>query len=410
MIQIGEMLKNTHSKYAHNPLISNSIYILTNYALSAVFGLLFWVLAARLYSQEAIGTVTTLLSSIALIVLLSRLGLDQSIIRYFPSGNKDNILLTSLVTTTLASLLFGSIFALLVVLYFNDLSVIFDYPLIYFGVLTANSIYTLFSSCFVGLRHSRYQVIQSLSLASRLLLIIPLVHLGSIGLFGSVGLSFFITVIISAHLIHRIGFKRGNFDISFLKGSFAFSAANFLVGILLYAPNQIVSLLIFNISGATSAAAYYVCYTVAGLLFTISLAVSTSLFVEGSHGGSLKDNTVRAFTLIYAITIPVVVSLYLSSEIVLCVFSHEYVKYSLLLQYFALTALFIPAIYVYLSIQRVRKQLISICIIASIYCVLLLSLSYVLLEKFDLIGIGYAWLGVHILLYIPIMLKIFQLR
>ena len=50
------------------------------------------------------------------------------------------------------------------------------------------------------------------------------------------------------------------------------------------APNLILPIMVLNVLGAEQAAYYYIAYAIAALLFMIPGAISTSLFVEGSHG------------------------------------------------------------------------------------------------------------------------------
>ena len=82
------------SGLSKDPLFKNSAYIMLTSLSIAGFGLLFWVLAANLYSNEDVGVASAILSSISLITLLSKFGFDQSIIRYFPHRNKSHILST----------------------------------------------------------------------------------------------------------------------------------------------------------------------------------------------------------------------------------------------------------------------------------------------------------------------------
>ena len=90
-----------HKKYKKikghlkDPLYKNSFFILLTMVISGLFGFIFWIIAAKFYSQEEVGISTALISAVTLISILSYLGLDQSIIRFFPEGNKLKILTTS---------------------------------------------------------------------------------------------------------------------------------------------------------------------------------------------------------------------------------------------------------------------------------------------------------------------------
>ena len=64
------------------PMYRNSIYIILNSLSSAGLGFIFWIFAARLFSTSDVGVAAALISTMTLLVQLSRFGLDESMIRY----------------------------------------------------------------------------------------------------------------------------------------------------------------------------------------------------------------------------------------------------------------------------------------------------------------------------------------
>jgi O-antigen/teichoic acid export membrane protein len=66
----------------HRPLYRNSLVLIFNSAFSPFFALLFWIVAARTMPAKDIGLVTASISAAALIMGLSKLGLDAGLIRY----------------------------------------------------------------------------------------------------------------------------------------------------------------------------------------------------------------------------------------------------------------------------------------------------------------------------------------
>src|SRR5690554_2897336 len=96
--------------HLQEPLIRNSFFIMASSLVAAGFGFFFWMIAARLYSQADVGIATALMSSMGLLILISRLGLDQSVIRFFPSRDKNRVLGTALLVPTAVALGAGLIF------------------------------------------------------------------------------------------------------------------------------------------------------------------------------------------------------------------------------------------------------------------------------------------------------------
>jgi len=90
-------------QHLKDPLYKNSFFIMLTSISTSGFGFVFWMLAAKLYPKEDVGIATALISSMTLLVLLLRFGLDQSIIRFFPEGRQkrnNNYLLYNLFKVT----------------------------------------------------------------------------------------------------------------------------------------------------------------------------------------------------------------------------------------------------------------------------------------------------------------------
>lgn len=97
-------------QHLNDPLYKNSFFIMLTSIASAGFGFIFWMLAARLYSIEDVGVATALISSLGLVILFSRLGLDFSAIRFFPEKDKSKVFNTCLSITTIAAVVVGVIY------------------------------------------------------------------------------------------------------------------------------------------------------------------------------------------------------------------------------------------------------------------------------------------------------------
>ena len=95
LIKLPEVLKDH--------LYRNSIFLVMSRILNASVGILFWVIAAKLYSVTEVGMATVLISSLGLVMLFSRFGFDLSIIRYIEIADKNKVFNTSLIITTVAS-------------------------------------------------------------------------------------------------------------------------------------------------------------------------------------------------------------------------------------------------------------------------------------------------------------------
>ena len=109
-------------------------------------------------------------------------------------------------------------------------------------------------------------------------------------------------------------------------------------GFLTNVPLTIIPLIIINTVGAEENGYFYIAYTIAGLLLMIPNAVSTSLFVEGSHNLPLKENVIKLVKFTIVLLIPAVLFMLIFGNQILLLFDKEYSDKSFqLLQYFTIS-------------------------------------------------------------------------
>jgi len=147
--------------------------------------------------------------------------------------------------------------------------------------------------------------------------------------------------------------------------------------------------------GAESTASYYITYAIVSILFMIPYAFTTSLFVEGSHGGEMKRSVFRTLASMFALLIPAIIGLSLFGEQILNLIGKDYVEGVALLQVLALSALFVSVCQTFISIAKVRSDIKNLILLSGFVSVALLGLGYTLMQRFGLIGMGYAWLGTY---------------
>ncbi|KUG20467.1 MAG: polysaccharide biosynthesis protein [Methanomicrobiaceae archaeon] len=374
-----------------DPLYKNSFFIMLTSASSAGFGFFFWMLAARLYPSSDVGIATALISSMGMLILLSKLGFDQSIIRFFPHRDKSSVLGTAVTVTTLFSLLLGIGFIATVEIWSPELTIVREIALLYILFLIANSVTAFIGASFVALRRAELYFFQSLLFGSRLLLLVPLVALGAIGIFSALGLSFVIALAVSVFLLFRSGVGLTWIDRGFLKASVNYSAGNYVAGLFATAPGLILPVLVLNILGAEQTAYYYIAYALVTILFLIPTAFTTSLFVEGCNGEQLKKSVMKSLLGIYALLLPAVVVLFVFGETLLGLIGQDYVEGLHLLRIFAVSSFFFSLAEVYISIKKVQDGIRSLILVSCVIFVLLLAFSYLFMGVFGLAGVGYAW-------------------
>lgn len=379
----------------HDPLYKNSFYIMLTSIFNSGFGFIFWVLAAKLYSKDDVGIATALISSVSLLVLFSRFGMDSSIIRFIPTNNKSKVFGTSVFISTFIAVLLGTIFILEIDLFSPELSFLKTplYAIFFLIVLSANSITSLTSVSFLAIRKAGFNFLQNLVIGSRIFFLMPLIFLGATGIFGAMGISFILALAISFIFLEKSGIKlKLTIDRRFLKESLHFSAGNYIAGLLINAPSMILPIMVLNILGTEGAAHYYMAFAISSILFMIPTAMSTSLFVEGSHGESLKKTTVKSLLGIFSFLTPAIIFLYFGGSWILGIIGEDYSVNGLeLLRIMIISSIFVSIVFVFYSIKRVQNDIKGLVFLSGLIFILLIGTGYILMLEFELAGIGYAW-------------------
>lgn len=374
------------------PLLRNSLYIMATNISSAGFGFIFWVLAARLYSKEDLGVAAALISAMTLIILLSRMGLDQSTIKYFHVEDKSVVFSTSFLISTFCSLLIGIIFILGVDIWAPELKIIRAIPFIFLLFIASNSTTTITGSSFLAFRFARLYFFQNLINGLRIAFLIPLAVLGALGIYTSVGLSLLLASIFSLSLLRKLGISIIGINKGYLQRVLNFSIANYVVELLITTPYQLLPIMILNALLAAETAQYYIAFTLASFLLVIPSAFCSSLFVEGCHGENLILITKRSFLYVYSVLIPAIAFLIVFGDFFLNIFGKSYASNPMLLSYIAISTLFMASCQIYYSVMRIRGNIRNLIIVSSEIFILLLGSSYFLMPKYGINGVGYAWL------------------
>ena len=419
-----------------DPLYRNSLAIMLNSAIGAFFGLLFWIMAARSMPSGEIGLATALISATELILVLSRLGLDQGLVRFLPgSENKSGLYSTFLISTILCSFIItvplmalGWIYASLLGPALSSTS---SYPLLFsitgqissvlsdhisYRTILLLFVYILlataeFMQCvaFAAIRRADLSIVQNLLLGMRIPAIIILAPIlapsGVDGVLISLVIAYMLAFVVAAILLHKHGLPMtANFDVYTLKKVSSFSLANYSAGIFSILPAALLPMMIVSVTGAKESAYFYIACSIATLLSVIPTAVSTSLFVEGSHELPLRKNVINAGKFTLLLMIPALILIFLAGDRLLMLFGKEYTEQTfMLLRTLALSSLFYTVTSIYITIKKVQKKVAAVNYVNIALSFLILASAYPALRTWGLPGAGYAWLGAHILLSVILL-------
>lgn len=394
---------NTIYELWKNPLYQNSFYIALGKITDTGFGFLFWTAAARLYSVADVGIATALISSLGIVMAFSRLGFDVAIIRFMPGHDRSAVFSSCLWITAIASLAVSIIYLLTVGFFSPEIAFVRDYALLFIIFSLVNSITLTTGNAFLSFRRADYRFVQNLLLGARIFLLFPLIALGSIGIFSALGIACGIAALFAFILIVRFVSISPYIDRDFAKETFSFSSLNYVASLLQSIPTLILPIIVLNLLGAEDAALYFIAFAVGNLVLIIPDAMTTSFFVEGSHGVKIKKAAVRTLTVTFTILVPAVLFIFFFGYYLLGLFGQNYLAAFDLLKIIALSAFFVSIYNLFIPIQNIRLQVRGILVINLIRFILLLGFSYMFICWCGLVGAGYAWLGTYLILAIGLI-------
>ncbi len=385
------------TRLLQDSLYRNSLLIMSNTGLVTLFNYLFWLLAGKVASAEQVGLATAAVSAAAMMVAISRLGMDDSITRFFPQsrdrGGFFNSLVAIVLTVTaivVAGFMIGLPRVSPALLFLREWQYLL--PFVVFIFLTA--ITNMQGTALVASRRADLALLEFAVLFLRIPLLFAVGTLGVFGIFIAMDITYLVVAAVGIVFLHWLGVLRDlHADFGAARRTMKYSLSNYMASILYTAPVTLIPILVVNVIGAVQQAYFYAAYSVAAFLLLVPDAIVASMFVEGSHERPLRDTAFKSLRFALMILVPMVVATVLFGDNILRMFSpeHSAAAYELLLL-LAISSLFYAVVEVYFTVMQVRKDLVMLNFVRLSVTGLTLGMGYVLLQELGLIGIGYAWL------------------
>lgn len=396
------LAKDKYRQFRRSTLLMNSVYLMLATVIISVCGFVFWILVTRSYAPNIVGLTATLLSVSGLLSMLGLTGFDTTFVRFLPHAKerRNDHINTGIVVVTAMSALLSSGFVLSLPLTSPSLAFVTHNPwyfagFVFFTVVTALN--TLTNAIFLAFKYARDIFIINM-LFSTLKLALPLLITkgNAMTIFVLVGISqlaglILSLVVLKAQLNYTFSPKVHLDILRYIK---KYSLSVYSSSILNLLPPTLLPLLVVYHLGAASAAYYYIAFTIASALYTISYASMQSAFAEGSHDQTaMKAHVQKAATLVGALLIPAIIVVVGLSGFILRIFGGQYAAEGrVLLQLFAISALGVAAYSTMGTIFKVTQNLRGVIVMNVVYSIVILGLSYLFIPHFGVIAIGWAWM------------------
>ena len=410
-------------QHLRTPLYQNAYYLMGSTAVTAIFGMVFWVVTARLYPVTAVGLASAIIAALGLLSIFSNLGLGIGLIRFLPSaGEKSNSMVNTCFTLSgLASIVIALIFLAGLSVWSPALLPVTRHPAFFAAFVLLAPVWTLntlVGAPFVAKRSAKFSFATNaiMSVLRVVLLIIFATIFGSaFGIFASTGIAMSAALLITAFwFLPKV--LPGYFPVPAIRkeamGELSrYSGGNYLARTLLEMPPLVLPLMVINILGAEMNAYFYIAWSVTQMLLVIPSAVFNSLFAEASNEEeSLRANIAKSLKLVLLLQLPAILVVLIIASHLLQIFGAAYSENgALLLRIMALSAIPWAINYLYITIGRVRKDVISVIRVSAVMTCLTLGLSlFLMLSTGNLTGVAIGYLAGQSIVAVATGLSLFR--
>jgi O-antigen/teichoic acid export membrane protein len=375
--------------------------------VSSAIGMLFWVLAARLFDQPTVGVNSAALSAVTLLASASHLNMGNALLRFVPVAQRRGAIVARCFAVGVGwGAVVGLGFGIGANIWAPDLVAAFGHPaLIAFYVVSVPvwTVFVLQDSALTAIRRAGLVLVENVAFA--LLKIGLLVVAAWLGLVGGIALgtlvsTLLVVVVVVSYLAHALrtraaaapdaaqpvtGRDLAGFIGVDYAGNLAWQAAVFGL-----------PLIVIALAGPDAAAVYGVAWQITYALYLVASAMGKSMVAHSAAGDDAAIERARRGMDRKAITLvlPGAVVVAIGSYLVLSVFGSRYAEGgSVVLALLALSA--VPNVVTNSALweARVRRdRAVQFGLPAAISAVVIAA-TLLLLPVMGIVGVGWAWLG-----------------
>ncbi len=390
------------------PLYRNAYALMLSSAVTSGLGMLYWVAAARLYSAESVGLNSTAISAMTFLAVISQFNLTSASMRFIPTTGTATRRFVGVVyaIAVVVAAVTGLVFVAGVGLWAPSLGFLRSSPtmIAWFVLATmAWSIFVLQDGVLMGLRQALWVPVENAAFAlSKIVLLLAFAgSLAQQGVFASWTIAHVLCLIPVSWLIFGRLIPRHERAVSPQVEPVApsqvarYVAGDYLGTLCSQAAATIPPIMVLEIAGPAAAACYYVSFTFIDTLYNIGCNMGWSLVVEATRDQArLALYKRRALLQTARIVVPIVAVLFAGAPLILRIFGASFAaEGTALLRLLALSAIPYTVTALHLSEARVQRQVGAVFALLALLCVLVLTLSYVLLRTLGIVGVGWAWLA-----------------
>jgi O-antigen/teichoic acid export membrane protein len=390
---------------------------MVNTGVTSVLGLAFWAGASALYSPKELGASAALISAMMLLSVVSQLDLATGIERLLPQvrTGRWRPVLGAYAAAGAAGVVVTSGFVLVAPRLFDGFAVLADDRWLAIGLIVAVVLWNIFALQDAVLTSARWAAVLPLENgafgAVKIGLMVVLAHqFGGYGIFVAWVLAMALLLVPVNSLIfarvlpadrrRRPGGRAPSsaLPIEDRRRVARYLAVDYAAGLFSQGYTALMPVLVMTVLGSDANAWFYIAFLVAGAVRSVAQSMGTSLVVEGAHREAGVGAMARLSVIRYVrYALPAIAALALAAPLLLRPFGAAYASHGATLLRLLLAAT-VPhaAIALYLGVERVRARAGRVVAVEAALVVLVIGGAVAGMRWYGLLGVGLAWLTVHV--------------
>ncbi|MFJ3210235.1 lipopolysaccharide biosynthesis protein [Streptomyces flaveolus] len=391
------------SGHGSDSLFKNAYFLMLSTGVSAVLGLGFWLVAARYYSEEAVGQGSAAIAAMRLLASITATTMIGAVVRFVPRAGRATgpLVWRAYVASSVVVVVAAVVFLLTLDLWGASYA-----PLgtpaagaLFVAACVAWALLTLQDGVLTGLRKAEWVPVGNavFSVGKLILLAVFASALPVLGIFVSWAVAIAFSTLPLGWLIFRRLIPRQAAADHDVEPPKAREMGRFLAGDSLGALFSLamINLLPVMVAVRFSAAEngfFYVAYTVGGTMEFMAINMASSLTAHASHDPRrLADGVRGALRRMTLLLVPVVLVLVVFAPQILAPFDADYAEHgSTVLRLLAIGALPRIVVELYIGVLRVQGRTGVLAAVQGIMCTLVLGSAAALFTPSGIAGAGWA--------------------
>ncbi|WP_314613182.1 lipopolysaccharide biosynthesis protein [Streptomyces stackebrandtii] len=387
-------------------MFRNAYALMLSTGVSAALGLGFWLVAARYYTEEAVGQGSAAIAAQRMLASLTATTLTGAVVRYVPRAGRATgplVVRLYLVSTAVVGVACG-VFLLTLDWWGPSYAPLGTVSAgIFFTAASIGwALLTLQDAVLTGLRRAIWVPVGNavFSLGKLVLLVVLAVGLPVLGVFVSWAAAIALSVVpvgwlVFRHLIPRQAHADRDREPPTMREIGRFLAGDSVGSIFSLLMISLLPMMVAVRFDAAHNAFFYTAYTVGGTMEFMAINMASSLTAHASHSPeSLAEGVRGALRRMVLLLVPVVLVLVVLAPVLLTPFGEDYAENgTTVLRLLAAAALPRVAVELYIGVLRVQGRTGMLAALQGAMCVLVLGSAVVLLGPYGIAGAGWAVLG-----------------